>query len=287
MRFWNAFGYIDPRQAIEVAMATEAAGYHGLAVPDHSLYPQTLKSPYPYTSDGSLPFPPETPWPDVWCVLSAMAAVTRRIEFTTAVYVAPSRPLHVVAHQVATTAVLSENRVTLGVGVGWMQEEYDIHGQDFRTRGRRLDEMISALRELWKSGWVQFSGEFYEVPPCRMTPEPDHPIPIYVGGESEAARRRVATLSDGWILAGPMDIDAVQERMTDMRRRVSEAGRSIDDLRVIAMSPDAYNLDFYKALDELGVHDVIAVPWTDPTTSAATKVDDINRFGDEVIARAG
>jgi probable F420-dependent oxidoreductase len=284
MRFWNAFGYIDPRQAVAVAAASEAAGFHGLVVPDHSHYPKQLSTPYLYTDDGSPPFAPETPWPDVWSVISVMAVATESLRFTTAVYIAAARPLHTVAHQVATAAYLSDDRVALGVGVGWMREDYDVHGQAFENRGRRLDEMIRALRALWQPGWVEFSGDFYDVPPMRLTPVPAAPIPIYAGGDSAPARRRAATLCDGWILAGPLDLDGVGERVTDMRRRVVDAGRRPEDVPIMAMATDAWDCDFHRRLEDLGVHDVVAVPWTDPSTDAAVKVDAIKRFADEVIA---
>jgi alkanesulfonate monooxygenase SsuD/methylene tetrahydromethanopterin reductase-like flavin-dependent oxidoreductase (luciferase family) len=101
----------------------------------------------------------------------AMAAVTKRLRFSNAVYVAPARPLIEVAKQVATASVLSGGRVSLGVGVGWMREEYQLMGQDFDTRGKRLDEMIPALRELWRGGWVSWSGQYYQVEPIERFAE--------------------------------------------------------------------------------------------------------------------
>ncbi|HEY1281398.1 MAG TPA: TIGR03619 family F420-dependent LLM class oxidoreductase [Acidimicrobiales bacterium] len=287
MRFWNAFGYIDPRQATGVAAASEAAGFHGLVVPDHSHYPRQLSTPYPYTADGSPPFPPETPWPDVWCVITAMAVTTTTLRFATAVYVAAARPLHTVAHQVATTAVISDDRVALGVGVGWMREDYDVYGQPFEQRGERLDEMIDALRMLWQPGWVEFEGEHYHVPPMRLSPVPSAPIPIYAGGDSEPARRRAATRCDGWVLAGPLDLASVQDRVTDMHRRLAAAGRAVDDFTIVAMAPDPWDIDFHRRLEDLGVHDVVCVPWTDMGCDVATKREAVERFAEQVISVAG
>ena len=102
-----------------------------------------------------------------------MAATTQNLVFTTAVYVAPVRDLISVARSVGTAAVLSGNRVRLGIGVGWCKEEFDQTGQDFATRGKRLDEMIVALRALWQGGWVEYHGQYYDVPECQMEPAPD------------------------------------------------------------------------------------------------------------------
>ena len=119
-----------------------------------------------------------------------MAAVTTRLRFSNAVYVAPARPLLEVAKQVATASVLSDGRVSLAAGVGWMREEYELMGQDFGTRGKRLDEMIPALRELWRGGWVTWSGEHYQVPEMMIEPHPPAPVPDPV---RRGVRRRAAS----------------------------------------------------------------------------------------------
>jgi probable F420-dependent oxidoreductase len=284
MRVWNSTGYVDPTQALALARASESAGFAGICLPDHAAYPRYLTDPYPYTADGSLPFPPETPWPDAFCMISAMAAVTERIHFTTGVYIAPARPLHVVAHQVATASVLSAGRVSIGVGAGWMAEDFAAFGQDFGNRGRRLDEMIPALRALWQPGWVSWSGEYYQVPEIRLTPTPSDPVKIHVGGDSDAARERVARLGDGWILAGPMPVEAVVERLDDMDRRLERAGRDRSSLWVLAMATDAWNRAELERLAATGIDDVVCVPWTDPGSPLDEKLAAVERFADEVIA---
>ena len=117
------------------------------------------------------------------CLIAALAGSTQNLLFTTGVYVAPMRDLMTVAKTVGTTAFLSDNRLRLGVGVGWCQEEFDQTGQDFATRGPRLNEMIVALRALWRGGWVEFHGDYYDVPECQMEPHPSEPVPIIGGGQ--------------------------------------------------------------------------------------------------------
>ena len=121
-----------------------------------------------------------------------MAAVTTELRFSNAVYIAPARPLLEIAKQVATAAELSAGRVSLALGVGWMREEFKLLGQDFDNRGRRTDEMIAALRALWKGGWVSFDGTYCKVPELMLEPHPPAPVPIYCGGDTTVALKRAA-----------------------------------------------------------------------------------------------
>ena len=188
--------FMKTTEIVPVARMLDEAGYDGMVCSDHMIYPRELSSPYPDSPTGKPGWAPETAWPDSWVLIGAMAAVTRRLRFSNAVYVAPARPLLEVAKLVATASVISDGRVSLAVGVGWMREEYELMGQDFANRGKRLNEMIPALRELWRGGWVSWSGEYYQVPEMMIEPHPPAPVPILCGGESErrcAARRGCVT----------------------------------------------------------------------------------------------
>ena len=199
MRFHQAVTFLPTLHALELAKAADTQGYDGMYVSDHMFFPRDRQSRYTYSTreDGAPGFgdhwDPDTHWPDPWCLISAMAAVTQRVEFTTGVYIAPARDLVTVAKQVGTAAVVSSGRVALGVGVGWCEEEFVATGQDFHTRGKRLDDMIPALRALWAGGWVEYHGPHYDVPAMRMEPSPPGPIPIIGGGHSAPALRRAAT----------------------------------------------------------------------------------------------
>src|SRR3954465_1481385 len=161
MRFWHALAFAPTEELVALARATERCGYHGVTISDHLFYSEAQTSAYPYSSDGSTFWNAETPWPEPWAAISAMATVTERIQFTTNIYVGPVRDLFTVAKSVSTAAVLSGGRVALGGAAGGGAEEYEQAGQDFRTRGRRLDEMIPALRTLWSGDMVEHHGEFY------------------------------------------------------------------------------------------------------------------------------
>ncbi|MGZ4807113.1 MAG: TIGR03619 family F420-dependent LLM class oxidoreductase, partial [Ilumatobacteraceae bacterium] len=219
MQFWSGTAFMDVTDAVPVATMLDEAGYDGIVASDHLIYPRELTSRYP-SPEGRPPWPPETAWPDSWVLIGAMAAVTRRVRFSNAVYVAPARPLLEVAKQVATASVLSQGRVSLAAGVGWMREEYELLGQDFGTRGKRLDEMIPALRALWRGGWVSWSGYYYQVPEMMIEPHPPEPVPILCGGESDAALRRAASVCDGWVgSAYKWDVGiSYVEKLTALRR---------------------------------------------------------------------
>src|SRR5690606_10489555 len=156
-------------------------GFDQVALSDHVVQPEKLESTYPYTRSGRPMFPPDTPWPDVWVTIGALAARTERISFVTHVYVLPARNPFVVAKAVGTAAVLSGGRVQLGVGAGWMREEFAALEQPFERRGARMEEQIQVLRTLWRGGMVEHHGEFYDFDRLEMAPAPPEPVPILIG----------------------------------------------------------------------------------------------------------
>ncbi len=263
MRFHQAVTFLPIDEALGLASASDALGYSGIYLSDHLFNPKELASRYTYSKapDGSPFWEKETAWPDPMCMISAMAAVTTRVTFTTGVYIAPVRDLITVAKTVGTTAVLSHDRVRLGVGVGWCEEEYVQTGQDFHTRGKRLNDMIPALRALWGGGWVEYHGTHYDVPLCQMNPSPSLPVPIMVGGDSEPAIRRAVTLGDGWINTGSVPADEAFVQVGRIKDALKQAGREDDDF-AIYLAVKAYpDLDLYRRLEDAGVTDLLCAPW--------------------------
>lgn len=279
VRFWLSLTYLDPAAAIDMARTADEAGYHSVTLSDHLLVPADLRSRYPYSADGAPPFSIDTQWPDPWCLVSAMAAVTERVRFTTNVYLAAARPTFVVAKAVATAAAIAGGRVALGVGVGWMEEEYAHLGQDFHTRGRRLDEMLEVLPLLWTGGTVEYHGRFHDFGPLRVVPAPPGPVPVYVGGDSAPALRRAAS-ADGWV-GNVYPADQVGDVVGRVRRARESAGRDDGDgfqiVIAVAAPPD---LDLYRRLEDEGVTALICAPWR--RTDAPR--DAVLRFADEFVA---
>lgn len=287
MQFWSGTPFMKTSEILPVARMLDEAGYDGMVCADHLIYPRNLASPYPDHPSGKPPWPPETAWPDCWVQIGAMAAVTTRLRFSNAVYIAPARPLLEVAKQVATAAVLSQDRVSLAVGVGWMREEYELLGQDFATRGKRLNEMIPALRAMWAGGWVSWSGEHYHVPEMMIEPHPSAPVPILCGGESDAALRRAAKLCDGWVgyAYGWDEAANYARKLTELRR---EYGRDTEPFEIMLALMEPPTPDLYKRAEEIGITAVMCSPWGGVDTSG-TDVEryrePIERFAENIIEK--
>ena len=225
MKFWQAITWCETEQLPGIARFAEEVGFHGLMGGDHAVYPETIAPDYPYADDGVPPMQPDDEYPDQTAIFAAMAAVTRRLRFTTGVYVLPLRNPHEVARATATLAILSGGRFVLGVGVGWMKEEFDIYGVDFRRRGRRTDEMIEVLQKLWTGRMVEHHGEHFDFPRVQLSPAPGEPPPLYIGGASEVALCRAARVGDGYIGAGtdPDEVPGLLQRLGELREEYGRA----------------------------------------------------------------
>jgi probable F420-dependent oxidoreductase len=294
MRFHQAIAFLESDQLLEFCSAIDELGFSGMYVSEHLFYPRELKSRYPYSPypDGSPFWAPDSHWPDPWCLISAMSAVSTKQVFTTGVYVAPARDLITVAKLASTAAVISKGRVRLGVGAGWCKEEFDATGQDFANRGKRLDDMIPALRALWQPGWVEYHGTHYDVPALQMNPVPPEPIPIFGGGSSKAALRRAVTLCDGWLCTSQYDEDETWRMLDVVKSELAKAGRDLDGFSIY-MATQNTDLDFLRRLRDAGVTDYVSVPWMvadqgDDRSLSSTveaKVAACERFAENVIAK--
>jgi probable F420-dependent oxidoreductase len=287
VKFVCSLAFVPPEELIPLARAADEAGFEAVAVSDHVVHPRRIATPYPYTADGAPRWQPFTPWPDPWVAIGAMAAATGRLRFLTSIFVLPMRNPFLVAKAVATAAVLSGSRVTLGVGAGWMREEFALLEQPFEGRGARMDEMIDVLRALWAGGFVEHRGRFYAFDALEMSPVPREPVPIWVGGISEPALRRAAQRGDGWIsdLHTTDEIRRIAERLAALRADSERAGRPF---ALAAALKDAFTLDGYRRAAEAGVTHLQTLPWVfypGAGDSLQGKCDGIRRFGDEIVAK--
>jgi probable F420-dependent oxidoreductase len=217
-----------------------------------------------------------------------MAAVTRKLRFYTHVLKLPLRHPLLVAKTVGSAAVLSGNRVGLGVGLSWIPEEATFCGVDYATRGARADEAIGVIRSLLRGGMVEHHGVHYRFDRVQMSPAPTEPVPIYVGGHSEAALRRAARLGDGWCSAMTTE-DETRRFVARLRELRAELGRSDAPFEIQVSTLDAFDADGYRRLRDLGVTDVITQPWLlyggGPFASLEEKKDGIKRFADDILHR--
>ncbi|GFG65534.1 LLM class F420-dependent oxidoreductase [Mycobacterium kubicae] len=270
--------FIDTTEIIDIAQAADELGYDGLGIPDHVINLAELDTPYPYTPDGRRRWPAFTDWPDPWVLIGALAQCTTHLRFVTTVYVAPLRDPYNAAKTIGTAAVLSGGRLELGLGVGWCREEFDLMGAPFDKRGKRTEEMIALMRELWSPGWTQFDGEFYHTPKLEMTPTPP-PIPILFGGQSDIAYRRAAA-HDGWI-GDIFTIDQATQIAAKLARIREDMGRSLDGFQFHTALVDAVNPDDMDRTERGGVTAVITQPWMfyhGPDTTLAQKIDGMVRY---------
>jgi probable F420-dependent oxidoreductase len=292
MQFWQHVAFLETDQLVDVARKAEEVGLTGIVTADHQVYPRNLSSKYPYTADGSPLWSPETPWPDSWCLISAMAAVTTQLQFTNAVYIAPSRNLFTVAKLVATAAVISGGRVSLGVGAGWMREEFELNGTDYATRGKRLDEMIDALRVLWTPGWQEFHGTFYDFDELMCAPWPPSEVPVLCGGISDAAIRRAVQRCDGWLGEGARSVDEAIAWTERLRRERADSPRADRPFTVLTAVGEELTPDLVHRLEDAGVDGLMCAPWMTAEVIAGNfrssldvKLAAIERFAETVIAR--
>ena len=261
MKFWLALAFVETDQTLALAQTADASGYHGITVSDHLFAPQTRRSKYPYSDDGAPPFTDESPWPDPWALISAMAAVTNNVRFTTNIYVAPLRELFTVAKLVSTASVLSGGRVAMGAAPGWCEEEFDQVGQPFQGRGARLEEMIDALRKLWGGGWVEHHGDHYDFAPLRIEPVPKAAIPVYIGGHSPRALARAARIGDGWI-GNAYTPDEAEHYVGLMRDQLKAHDRLDDpDFEMIIALKARPTADLHDHVASLGVTGLLCAPW--------------------------
>ena len=278
MKFYVSSAFLDTREIVEIARAADELGYEGIAIPDHVVNLETLRTPYPYTADGERRWQPFTDWPDPWVLVGAMAQVTTRLKFVTTVYIPAMRDPYTAAKAVGTAACLSGGRVELGVGVGWCEEEFDLLGQSFARRGRRTDEMLELMKSLWQPGWREFDGEFYSTPRLEMTTTPPR-IPIYGGGLSDVALRRAAR-NDGWI-GDLIGLDQAAASVNRIRQLRDETGLGMRDFTVITPLVDAFTRDQYRRASDAGIDAVLTMPWVfycGPTPSLSEKIEGMRRF---------
>jgi alkanesulfonate monooxygenase SsuD/methylene tetrahydromethanopterin reductase-like flavin-dependent oxidoreductase (luciferase family) len=278
---------VDPSFYAPLAIAAEEAGYDSFVVPDSVAYAEHSDSTYPFNPDGSREFLDGKPFIEPFVLIGALGAVTSRIRFTTFVIKLPIRhPVHT-AKLASSAAVLTNNRLSLGIGVSPWPDDYEFTETPWAGRGRRMDEAIEILQGLLAGGYHAHAGEAYTVPSIKISPVPTRPIPLLAGGHADVALRRAARL-DGWMHGGgdPGDLPAMLDKLRRFRR---EAGREHDPFEIHVISLDAYSADGIKRLEDQGVTDaIVGFRWPysvgPDTEPLQTKLDALRRYADTVIA---
>ena len=265
MRFGLNMVPVRLEELTEAARRAEQLGFESLWVGEHVLTPVELDQAYPGRGTGGKPpFAPDSRFTEPFATLAHLAAVTTHVRLGTGILILPLHAPMTIARSIATVDVLSGGRLSLGVGVGWMREEFDAVGKDFSTRGRRMDETIAVLDTLFDQSRPKFDGEFYTLPEMGFEPKPvQQPRPpILIGGSSDAALRRAARIGDGWYggSQSPAEVVDVAARLQSYRE---EYGRSHlpFEITVISGWGKGYDAESAAAYEEAGVHRIVVTPW--------------------------
>lgn len=290
MRFTYADAMTDPSFYVPLAQAAEEAGYHSFAVADSICYPEVSDSKYPYTPDGSREFLENKPFVETFILTTAMAAATSTIRFVPFVLKLPVRPPVLVAKQAASVAYMSGGRLSLGVGLSPWPEDYAAMGVPFSRRGKRMNEAMDIVRGLTSGEYFSYDGEIFEVESMKINPVPAEPIPLLVGGHSDAALRRAVVRGDGWMHAGgadPTELDTLLDKLAVIRK---EEGKENDPFQIHVISMDAFTVDGVRRLEDKGVTDVIvgfrwAYQMEQDTQPLAEKIDLLEDFAERVVSK--
>lgn len=288
MRFTLNVTMLDPAQYIPLAQAAEAAGFHAVSVPDSIFYPEEAIGEYPYHQGRE--FLEDKPFVEPLIAIASMAAATSTLQFSTFVIKLAIRDALIAAKTALSTAVMSNNRLTLGVGISPWVDDFQYCNIAFEGRGKRLDEMIEILRGVQSGEYFEYHGEHFDFTRLKMCPVPDRPIKITVGGHSPPALRRAARLGDGWIAAN-VTREEMRGLLVKLDRYRKEYGSDKNrDFIVQGMLSDidVFTPDGYREAEDMGLTDITLSPWGVYDTQQlelADRLDRIKRFADEVIAK--
>ena len=286
MKFGTSLMGIRTRDYAEVASCFERAGFESVWVPEHLAFPTEMPPTYPYSESGLPMVDVKTPCYDPWVLLSYLACATSTIRLGTNVCILPLRHPLQMARSVVTLDRLSGGRVTIGAGVGWLEDEFAWTGQDFHDRGRRTDDIIRIFRRLWSDEVIEEHSEFYDFGPLHFEPKPLQKagIPIEIGGSSRPALRRAGMIGDGWLEVGARDFDEFTANLAivlDARRDAERGDHTFEITVGSALAPD---LESMQRARDLGATRIMASPWQGgAAVSPAEAREWADRYADEIM----
>jgi probable F420-dependent oxidoreductase len=292
MRFTYAEAMTQASFYAPLAQAAEAAGFTSMTVADSLIYPKESDSRYPYTDTGDREFLQGKEFIEASILCAHLFAVTKTLRLTPFVFKLPVRPPVLFAKQMSSLAFLSGNRLGLGVGLSPWPEDFEVMGVPWERRGKRMDECMDILRGLTTPDptgerFFGYDGEFYSFAPLQQCPAPTEPVPLLVGGHSDAALRRAVRKGDGWMHAGGdgEELDRLLVRLAEIRK---EEGDTRDDFEVHVISYDAYTPDGVRRLEDKGVTDCIVgfrVPYIKgpDTEPLETKIKNLEQYAENII----
>jgi probable F420-dependent oxidoreductase len=293
MRFtiWNTGGEADEYFAI--AAAAERSGWTSMCLNEGLFQPKETEGVYPFSADGKRFWTTDTPYLEPLTLLTAVAATTERLRFYPFVMKLTLRNPLVLAKAIATASAVSHGRLSLGVGMSWMPEEYALCGIDWDTRRQRFVESVEVLRLVLTGEMVEYHGEVFDFGPLQSAPGSVKPMPIYIGGHRDLSLRLAAQYADGW--AGiPSERNELAACISRLHELLREQGRSVEAFGIHANVTGTETVDDYRRLEDMGVTDAVVTPWAASLAdtagegmvlNSARKVELTERFGERIIAR--
>jgi len=280
--FANAGPFADPDLLAHLAVEAERVGIESLWTVEHVVIPVGYASEYPYNRSGKMPGPDSVPIPDPLLALAYAAALTRTIRLATGVLILPQRHPFYVAKEAATLDVLSRGRAILGIGVGWLKEEFDALGIPFEERAGRTHETVRAMRELWKEGPSTFEGKYFQWSAVESWPKPVQlgGVPIVLGGHTDIAAKRAARYGNGFFPARADEARAA-ELLGVLRDECARLDRDPASVEITLPMP-GHKLDRIQRLRDLGATRLTMGP---PGFDKQGITDGLNRFVDEVASK--
>ena len=288
MRFHYAESMTAVANYLPLAKEAEANGYAGFAIPDSLIYPKASDTSYSYTEDGGREFLENKPFVESFILATAIGVATTKLEMTTNVVKVPVRPPLYTAKLCASIAALTGDRFNLGAGLSVWPEDYQVMGVPYAKRGQRFDECLDIIKGLCAGGYFEYHGQFYDLPAVKINPVPGKPLPILIGGFSDAAFKRAAK-HDGFMFAGG-GIDDLATMLQKIASYREELGTTAKPFRIFATAMGEVTLDVVKKMQDLGVTDMpvafrnLYSVEEDPQP-LNDKIADLKRFADTVIAK--
>ena len=291
MKIGFTFRSVHWRYYSALAAKGDELGFESLWMPEHLVFPREIPNTYLYSADGVPRFTSRTGLYDPWVVLAFAAAASQNLRLGTAVYILPLRNPFVTARAVSTLDLLSNGRVILGSGIGWLQPEFEAVGEAWKSRAGRTTEIVEILKKLWTEEVIEYHGKHYDFGPVKFEPKPVQQggPPIQFGGETPQALRRAAQLGDGWISVAhsPKETGEFVRTLEGLRK---EAGRDKEPFEVTVAAPEGVpTVDELRRYEEVGVNRVNVVPWEPPegrlTLEHATA--GMEEFADRVLSKVG
>jgi probable F420-dependent oxidoreductase len=292
MRFtvWNTGA--NPVEYIAIAQAAEAAGWDSLCLNEGTFQPEKQEDKvYPFTADGKRSWSADTPYLEPMILLPAVATHTTRLRFLTFVLKLPLREPLTFGKQVATAAILMNNRLDLGVGMSWMPQEFLYCGLDWNTRRERFLEAVEVLRLVLTGEMVEYHGKVFDFGRLMERPAPTQPVPMFIGGHKKPSLEIAARLGDGWC-GVPSPMSEMADLIGRLRTEVEKANRPWDGYKIHAGAIDAHTLDDFARLAKMGVTDCIVMPWMHALRDAGNdalgipltqRIDLLQRFAEDII----